>query len=117
MSEQNTAKLVQRFIDAVNARDGAKIAALVTEDVAHDHGGRRDIGADALRAYFADRAGRSGEELADAAILTDQGGGRAAVEFTRRSRGGDGSLRSIPGGWFIDVDDDRISRITDYSAG
>lgn len=116
MSEQNSAKLVQQFIDAVNARDGAKIAGLVTDDVAHDHDGNRDIGADALRAYFAQRASANGDELADVAIMTDQSGGRAAAEFTRRGRAAGGASYSDAAGWFIEIDDGRISRITEYSA-
>ncbi len=117
MSEHNTINLVQQFIEAVNGRDGVRIGALVADDVAHDRGGARAIGAEALRAYFATRAAKLGETLADAAILTGQDGGRAAVEFTRRGRDADGSSYSTAGGWFLDIDDGRISRISDYSAG
>lgn len=117
MSERIAIKLVRQFIDALNARDGERVSLLVTDDVAHDHAGKREIGTDALRAFFANHANKSGETLSDAVILTDQGGGRAAVEFTRRGRDARGVSYSNAGGWFFEIDDGRISRITDYSAG
>lgn len=116
MSAEDATRLVQKFIEAVNARDGEAIAEIVSDDVAHDLAGARTIGSDALRAFFADRANKTGENLADVVILTGQGGSRAAAEFTRRGRAADHSSHSVAGGWFFEIDDGRISRITDYSA-
>lgn len=118
MSEKQAADLVRRFIEAMNARDGAAVAALLTDDVAHDRpDGSREIGADAYRAWLARRIAPSDEVLADVAILTGEGGGRAAAEFTRRGRNADGAAYSKPGGIFFDIDGGRISRISDYSGG
>ena len=121
MSKDETRALVRRFLDAVNARDGDSARACLAEDVALDLAdGRRAIGDEAFRDFLAERLRRGDETMADVAIMTDEDGGRAAAEFTRRGRrvsasGAPGQVYSVAAGMFFEVDDGKITRVSDHA--
>lgn len=117
MSRSETEKLLRRFFDAVNASDSAAALACLAEDVAHDRPGGREIGHDAFRQFLAGRMRHGGETIADIAIMTDEGGGRAAAEFTRRGRGAIGASYSTAAGLFFEIDDGLITRVSDHAGG
>ena len=120
MSRDDTAGLVRRFLDAVNASDSDTALGCLAEDVAHDlPDGTREIGHEAFRLFLAGRMRRADETIADIAIMTDTGGGRAAAEFTRRGRtvagSAPGQSYSVTAGLFFEIDDGQITRISDHA--
>ncbi len=109
MSQDETRSLVSRFIEALNAADAKAAAALAIEDIAHDFpGSAREIGATSLRDRIARLTAGSGFRVADAEIMTNSTGSRAAVEFTWRDNAGASALA----GMFFEIDGGRISRVT-----
>jgi len=122
MSRQETESLVRRFIDTFNAGDHDTMAACLTDDIAHDlNRDGREIGAEKLRWRLGMAARHFDATIADVAIMTDEGGVRAAAEFTLRGTyrataeglpAAEGQRFSLPAGLFLEVDDGRISRLT-----
>ncbi|MEQ8827619.1 MAG: nuclear transport factor 2 family protein, partial [Parvibaculum sp.] len=85
MSRDDTIALVRRYLDAVNATDSDGMLACLTEDVAHDiNQGEREIGKEKFRWFNARMSRHYDEELGDIAIMVNEGGNRAAAEFTVR---------------------------------
>jgi steroid delta-isomerase-like uncharacterized protein len=120
MSRSETEGLVRRFLGAVNASDSQAALACLAEDVAHDRpDGRREIGHDAFRQFFAERLRHGDQTLADIAVMSDESGNRAAAEFTSRGRsaasGMPGERYSVAAGLFFEIDDDLITRVSDYA--
>ena len=124
MSEAETRTLVERYIAAFNQGDSEGMLACLSGDVAHDiNQGGREIGKDAFRWFLGMMDRHYKEELADVAIMTGEGGGRAAAEFTvhgtylSTAEGlpeANGQRYSLPAGIFFEVDDGLISRVTTY---
>lgn len=124
MSEEATRQLVERFVAAFNAGDHEAMLALLSEDVAHDRpDGSREIGREAFRWYLGMEARSFRESWADLAVMVGEGGGRAAIEFTRRGTylatvegmpAASGQSYSVPAGLFLDVDDAMITRVSDH---
>jgi steroid delta-isomerase-like uncharacterized protein len=122
MSRDDTIALVRRYLDAFNAKDSDGMLACLTEDVAHDiNQGEREIGKEKFRWFNARMSRHYDEELGDIAIMVNEGGNRAAAEFTVRGTylstdGGlpeaNGQRYSLPAGIFFEVDDALISRVT-----
>lgn len=109
MSQDDTRSLVTRFLDALNAADAKAGVALAIEDVAHDFPGLgREIGTASLRDRIARLTAGSGFRAADAEIMTNSTGSRAAAEFTWRDDAGASALA----GMFLEIDGGRISRLT-----
>lgn len=120
MSESDAIALVARYFAAFNMRDWQGAADCVSDDVAHDlPGGAREIGRDKLRLHLAQRARLADETAADIAVMIAPGGGRAAAEFTLRgSVKADGEIvrQTLRAGAFFEIDDGRITRLTEYLA-
>lgn len=124
MSDASVKALIERYFAAFNASDHDRMLACVADEVVHDtnaHG--REIGKDKFRWYLGMRAGHFREEVTDLAIMIGEGGGRAAAEFTLRAtylstRQGfpeaNGQSYSLPAGVFFEIDDGRLSRVTEY---
>ena len=111
MTADATRDLVRSFLDALNAHDLGRVTSMVSEDVAHDlPGGTREIGAERLREHLA-RAPR--EMLGDIVVMSDESGARAAAEFTQQGdQGGTAASYSVNAGYFIEIDEGRITRLT-----
>ena len=124
MSADETRSLIEAYYAAFNAADWDAMLALLDEDVVHDvNQGGRDIGREKFRWFMGEMARHYREELTDIAIMVDEGGGRAAAEFTvhgtylSTAEGlppANGQRYSLPAGTFFTVDDGRISRVTTY---
>ncbi|WP_048648936.1 ketosteroid isomerase-related protein [Nitratireductor soli] len=124
MPEHETQALVKRYLEALNAGDHAAMLALVGEDVAHDpFDAAREIGRDKLRWRLGLAARHFDERLADIAIMTDEGGVRAAAEFTVRGKylaaaeglpEAKGQSYALPGALVFEVDEGLITRISAY---
>ena len=122
MSADETRTLIEAYYAAFNAADWDAMLALLDEDVAHDiNQGGREIGREKFRWFLAQMARHYREELSDIAIMVDEGGSRAAAEFTVRgtylstAEGlpvANGQGYSLPAGTFFEIDDGRISRVT-----
>ncbi|MEQ8306540.1 MAG: ketosteroid isomerase-related protein [Hoeflea sp.] len=122
MSRDDTIALVRRYLDAFNAKDSDGMLACLTEDVAHDiNQGEREIGKEKFRWFNARMSRHYDEELGDIAIMVNEGGNRAAAEFTVRGTylstdeglpEANGQRYSLPAGIFFEVDDALISRVT-----
>jgi len=120
MSRTATTSLLQRCFDAFNAGDHDLLLECVADDVALDlNRGRREIGKDKLRWFLALRMRHFEDRVADIAVMTDEGGGRAAAEFTLRGRyvataeglpPASGQTYSAPAGMFLEIDDGLITR-------
>ena len=119
-----TADLVQRFADALNASDLDAVDALLHEDVTFDLPGEgRAFGREAFRRVRMDRARHLDERMSDLAVMVDDHGGRAAVEYTlrgiyRETMAGappaENQSYSLSAGMFVEVDDGLITRVTAY---
>ena len=124
MSADETRTLIEAYYAAFNAADWDAMLALLDEDVAHDiNQGGREIGREKFRWFLAQMARHYREELSDIAIMVDEGGSRAAAEFTVRGTylstaeglpAANGQGYSLPAGTFFEIDDGRISRVTTF---
>ena len=124
MSADETRTLIEAYYAAFNAADWDAMLALLDEDVAHDiNQGGREIGREKFRWFLAQMASHYREELSDIAIMVDEGGSRAAAEFTVRGTylstaeglpAANGQGYSLPAGTFFEIDDGRISRVTTF---
>lgn len=121
---RSTTDLLNEYYAAFNARDMATFTSLVTDDVVHDvNQGERQQGRDAF-IRFMERMNRSyREEISDLEIMTNDDGGRAAVEYTvdgtylETDEGlppADGQIYRLRGGAFFEIRDGRIARVTNY---
>jgi steroid delta-isomerase-like uncharacterized protein len=123
MSREQARALVRRFFDAFNAGDHAAMLDCLDEDVVHDtDSGKREIGREKFRWHLAEGMRHFRESWDDAAIMTDEGGTRAAVEFTRRGRyletaeglpPATGQAYAVRAGFFLEIDGDRIGRVSE----
>lgn len=119
-----TRDLVSRYLGARSERSIAGVTALLSEDVAYDPaGGERGIGREAVEAALVRHFRLFREALSDTVILVSEDGHRAAAEFTVRGTyqesaeglpPADGQSFSVPGAAFFEVDEGRISRVTEY---
>jgi steroid delta-isomerase-like uncharacterized protein len=96
--------------------------ACLSEDVIHDiNQGGREIGKEKFRWFNARMTRHYDEELGDIEIMVNDGGGRAAAEFTVRGTylatdeglpEANGQRYTLPAGIFFEIDDGEISRVT-----
>ena len=124
MSVEDTRALVRRYLDAFNASDFEAMEATLHEDVAHDvNQGGREVGREAFRRFNMTMARHYDEQLSDIVVMTDEGGHRAAAEFTvrgtyRETAEGLPPARdqsySLPAGIFFEVDDGLITRVSTH---
>jgi steroid delta-isomerase-like uncharacterized protein len=124
MSANETRALIERYYAAFNAADVDGMLACLSQDVVHDiNQGGREIGKDKFRWFMGLMERHYREELSDIAIMVDEGGGRAAAEFTVRGTylataeglpEANGQTYSLPAGTFFEVDDGLISRVSTY---
>jgi len=124
MSDASAKALVERYFAAFNANDHDGMLACLADEVAHDtHEDGREIGKDKFRWSLGMRARHFREEASDLAVMTGDGGGRAAAEFTLRGTylstaeglpDASGQSYSLPAGVFFEIDDGLLSRVTEY---
>ncbi|MDP2733040.1 MAG: ketosteroid isomerase-related protein [Hoeflea sp.] len=122
MSRDDTAALIRRYLEAFNAKNWDAMLDCLSDDVIHDiNQGGREIGKEKFRWFNAKMSRHYDEELGDIAIMVDDGGNRAAAEFTVRGTylstdeglpEANGQRYSLPAGIFFEIDDGLISRVT-----
>ena len=121
MTASRSRALVKSFLDALNAADHDTALAMLGEDVVHDTHAGRKIGKDAFRWFLGIASGNFRETISDVAIMVDEGGGRAAAEFTARGvylstveglPAADGQSYALREGMFFEIDDGLITRVT-----
>ncbi|MEM5502225.1 ketosteroid isomerase-related protein [Ahrensia kielensis] len=124
MSQNTTHEIISKYFAAFNDSDSEAMLALLHDDVAHDiNQGERQIGKDKFRWFNGEMARHYKEELTDIAIMVDEGGVRAAAEFTVHGKyiataeglpAANGQTYDLPAGIFFEVDDGLITRVTTY---
>ena len=121
MTASRSRALVKSFLDALNAANHDAALAMLGEDVVHDTHDGRKIGKDAFRWFLGMASRNFRETISDVAIMVDEGGGRAAAEFTARGvylstvEGlpiADGQSYALREGMFFEIDDGLITRVT-----
>ena len=121
MTASRSRALVKSFLDALNAADHDAALAMLGEDVVHDTHDGRKIGKDEFRWFLGMASRNFRETISDVAIMVDEGGGRAAAEFTARGvylstveglPAADGQSYALRDGMFFEIDDDLITRVT-----
>ena len=121
MTASRSRALVRSFLDALNAANHDAALAMLGEDVVHDTHDGRKIGKDEFRWFLGMASRNFRETISDVAIMVDEGGGRAAAEFTARGvylstvEGlpvADGQSYALRDGMFFEIDDGLITRVT-----
>ena len=113
-----------RYFDAFNAGDIDGMLAELSDDIAHHvNEGQVRHGKDLFRAFCDHMARCYRENLTDMVIFANEGGTRAAAEFTvngtylETDEGlpeAAGQTYCLPGGSFMTLTDGKISRVTTY---
>jgi steroid delta-isomerase-like uncharacterized protein len=116
--------LLRAYYAAFNAADWDGMAALLTEDVAHDvNQGGREAGRPAFRAFLDRMALHYAEQVEGLVVMENPDGTRAAAEFTIRGHylvtdpglpEADGQGYVLPVGAFFDIRAGRIARVTNF---
>lgn len=127
MANKDSAALIKRYFDALNARDVDGCLSLLADDVVHDlsgmHGdGSSEAGKPAFRAWL-DRTARCYEEKAvDLFVTASEDGTRAEAEFTLlgvylETEDGlpdaEGQNYSLPAGAIFEIRDGKVTRVSD----
>lgn len=117
-----TKDVVAAYYAAFNAGDTAAMAALVTDDVAHDvNQGERRVGKEAFVAFNTHMTRCYRETLTDMVLMVE--GDRAAAEFIVNGEylatdeglpEAKGQTYRLPAGAFLEVRGWLISRVTTY---
>ncbi len=115
---------VLAYYHAFNRGDWDAMAALLTDDVAHDvNQGAREVGRARFREFLAHMAQHYRESLRDIVVMATFDGSRVAAEFVVE---GDylasdtglpparGQHYDLPGGAFFEIRDGKIARVTTY---
>jgi steroid delta-isomerase-like uncharacterized protein len=116
--------LIRSYYAAFNAGDFEGMAALLTDDVAHDiNQGSRETGRDAFRAFLSHMDECYSEQLTDIVVFTEHSGTRAAAEFMVHGtyKATDtglpearGQTYDLPAGAFFDIRDGKIARVSNF---
>lgn len=120
----NTSDLITRYYAAFNAKDWAKMAGCVAEDINHfvNEGDKRG-GRKAFAEFIAHMDDCYDETLTDIVVMPSADGSRAAAEFIvngiyKKTDAGlpeaHGQTYKLPAGAFFDVRDGAIQRVTTY---
>jgi steroid delta-isomerase-like uncharacterized protein len=116
--------LVRAYYAAFNAGDWDGMAALLSEDVAHDvNQGAREGGRAAFRAFLERMARHYREQLEELVVMVGADGRRAAAEFVVSGEylltdpglpPARGQRYRLPAGAFFAIEGGRIARVTNF---
>ena len=119
-----TVTLLERYYSAFNAARWEEMLNCLSENVLHDlNQSERQTGKKAFRAFLERMNASYLEQLSSIAIMTDDDGFRAAVEYivegTYQSTDtglpeAKGQTYRLPGGAFFEVEHGKLSRVTNY---
>lgn len=123
-ASDRTTELVLAYYAAFNRGDWEAMLALVSDDVVHEiNQGQREVGREAFAAFMAQMARCYREQLREVVVLASWDGSRAAAEYLvegeYRATQPDlpearGQKYRLPGGAFFAIENDRITRVTNY---
>lgn len=103
------------LLDALDTRDGTKLASMLAEDAVYDPGdGGRVIGAAEVRDAAIQRAAALDESHADRAVMISSDGQRASAEVTLRGRDQSGAAYAAPACIVVELEASRVVRLTRY---
>ena len=121
---QATVQLLRDYYDAFNRQDMDAFLGMLTEDVIHDvNQGDREVGKAAFSTFMDRMNAHYKEQIVDIAIMTNDEGDRAAVEFTvlgeylSTDEGlpeASGQTYRLPAGAFFVIRDGKVARISNY---
>ena len=121
---QATVQLLRDYYDAFNRQDMDAFLDMLTEDVIHDvNQGDREVGKAAFSTFMDRMNAHYKEQIVDIAIMTNDEGDRAAVEFTvlgeylSTDEGlpeASGQTYRLPAGAFFVIRDGKVARISNY---
>ncbi|MFK7891054.1 MAG: ketosteroid isomerase-related protein [Granulosicoccus sp.] len=121
---QQTEALIRNYYDAFNRNDMSEFLNLLTDDVIHDiNQGERETGKEAFSQFMQKMNAHYHEQIDDLTVLSDVNANKAAAEFTvtgsylKTDEGlpeADGQTYRLRAGAFFDVNDGRISRVSNY---
>jgi steroid delta-isomerase-like uncharacterized protein len=116
--------LVRAYYAAFNAGDWDGMAALLSEDVAHDvNQGAREGGRAAFRAFLDRMARHYREQVEELVVMVSADGRRAAAEFVVSGEylltdpglpPARGQSYRLPAGAFFAIEGGRIARVTNF---
>lgn len=108
---------IATLLDRLNQRDFDGVSRMIDEDCVLDlPGGSRVIGGESVRDSLSAFLMKGDVQFADIVVMRDASGQRGAAEVTLHSLIGTGDRSTLPAVVLIERDDDRISRISLYSA-
>jgi len=123
-SQQRAINLIQNYYNTFNSGDRVAFLALLTEDVAHDiNQGGTESGKEAFRAFITrmDRCYR--EQVCELVVFANEDGTRGAAEFFIEGEylatddglpPAKGQRYRLPVGAFFELQNGRVSRVTNY---
>lgn len=123
-SQQRAIQLIQNYYTTFNTGDRVAFLALLTEDIAHDiNQGGKEFGKEAFRAFLTrmDRCYR--EQVRDLVVFANEDGTRGAAEFYIEGEylatddglpPANGQRYRLPVGAFFELQNGRVSRVTNY---
>lgn len=122
--QQKAAALIQHYYDCFNAGDREAFLSLLTEDVAHDiNQGGTERGREVFRVFLARMDRCYSEQVRDLVVFAHEDGRRGAAEFYIEGEylvtdeglpPATGQRYRLRVGAFFELQDDRVSRITNY---
>ena len=119
-----TTELIQAYYARFNRGDWDAMLELLSDDVAHDvNEAGRETGKAAFKAFFERMNASYAENISDLSVSVNSDGSRAAAEYVvsgtyHRTDAGlpeaRGQEYKIAGGAFFEVQNGKISRVTNY---
>ena len=119
-----TTELIQAYYAHFNRGDWDAMLELLSDDVAHDvNEAGRETGRAAFKAFFERMNASYAENISDLSVSVNSDGSRAAAEYVvsgtyQRTDAGlpeaRGQEYKIAGGAFFEVQNGKISRVTNY---
>lgn len=117
-------ELVLSYYAAFNRRDWDGMCALLADEVVHEvNQGGRQRGRASFRAFMDEMATSYREQLRDIVVMATADGRRAAAEYIVEGEylatapelpAANGQRYVLAGGAFFDIEDGRITRVTNY---
>lgn len=124
MNAASTIELIQNYYSAFNANQDERLLQLLSDDVIHDiNQGAREVGKQAFREFLGRMRECYAEVITELTYCASLDGSRAAAEYIVLGRylnadaglpAASGQTYRLAGGAFFAVQDETITRVTNY---